>query len=145
MDLEGILRGPSWFSGREMVGVKRNIEEIYSEVLNGCYEVHKYLGPGLLESAYSKCLIYELQSRGLKVEFEKPIPIIYKEVHVDCGFRLDMIIEDVIILELKSSEKISDLYLAQILTYMKLTNIELGLLVNFNNKLLKNGIKRVVL
>lgn len=127
------------------MSVVRNLEDIYSEVLNSCYEVHKFLGPGLLESAYSKCLSYELKSRGLKVEVEKPIPIIYKEVHVECGFRLDMIIEDVIILELKSSENMSELFLAQILTYMKLSNIELGLLVNFNNKLLKNGIRRVVL
>jgi len=120
-----------------------NIERVFSDVLNCCFEVHKNLGPGLLENVYKCCLEHELKSKGFKVEIEKPLPINYKNVELDCGYRLDVVVEDKIVLELKSIDKLNDLHLAQIITYMKLSHLELGLLINFNTKLLKNGIKRV--
>jgi len=120
-----------------------NIERVFSDVLNCCFEVHKNLGPGLLENVYKCCLEHELKSKGFKVEIEKPLPINYKNVELDCGYRLDVVVEDKIVLELKSIDKLNDLHLAQIITYMKLSHLELGLLINFNTKWLKNGIKRV--
>jgi GxxExxY protein len=110
-----------------------------------CFEVHRNLGPGLLESVYSQCLVYELRSIGLKVEVEKPIPIEYKGITMECGFRIDLLVDRAIIVELKSTDSINDLHFAQILTYMRIAKIDLGMLVNFNTKLLKNGMKRIVL
>lgn len=119
-----------------------NINQI-TEIIIGCaIEVHRNLGPGLLESTYEECLTFELKSEGLKVIRQKPIPLIYKEIKLDCGYRLDLLIEDKVIVELKSVEAFSDVHEAQILTYLKLTEKEVGLLINFNVKLLKQGIKR---
>jgi GxxExxY protein len=114
-----------------------------TEKIIGCsIEVHKLLGPGLLESAYEDCLIYELTKAGLKAARQVPIPVIYKEIHLECGYRIDLLVEDMVILELKTVERFSPVHEAQILTYMKFAGKSTGLLINFNVTLLKNGIKR---
>jgi GxxExxY protein len=119
--------------------------EISNIVLGKAIEVHKQLGPGLLESAYQECLYYELINEGLKVEKEKALPIIYKEIKLDHGYRIDLLIENKVVIELKTVEFLTDVHTAQILTYMKLGHYKLGLLLNFNVKLLKEGIKRFIL
>ena len=119
--------------------------EISSIALGKSIEVHKQLGPGLLESAYQECLYYELINEGLKVEKEKALPIVYKEIKLDHGYRIDLLIENKVVIELKTVEFLTDVHTAQILTYMKLGNYRLGLLLNFNVKLLKEGIKRFIL
>ena len=103
------------------------------------------MGPGLLESAYEECLFYELNENNLFVEKQKPMPLIYKEVKLDCGYRIDLMVARKLILEIKSVEALNDVHLAQVLTYMKLSKCKLGLLINFNVKYLKDGIKRVIL
>ncbi|MEM5871889.1 MAG: GxxExxY protein [Candidatus Aenigmatarchaeota archaeon] len=121
-------------------------ENQITEIIIGCaLKVHKALGPGLLESAYEECLFYELNKENLKVERQKPIPLIYEDVKLDCGFRTDLIIENKVIVELKAVEAINDVHMAQILTYLKLTKCKIGLLINFNVVKLKDGIKRVIL
>jgi GxxExxY protein len=120
-------------------------EKITNDIIGSAIEVHKYLGPGLLESAYEECLAYELQLKGYKIERQKPVPIIYKEVKLDYGYRIDILVDDQVIIELKSIEAFAPVHEAQILTYMKFANKEIGLLINFNVTLLKNGIKRYVL
>lgn len=121
------------------------LENQITETIIGCaIKVHKALGPGLLESAYQECLYYELKKAGLKVEKEKPLPLIYEEVKLDCGYRVDLMVENRIIVELKSVEDISDIHLAQVLTYLKLADCKLGLLINFNKLQLVKGIKRVI-
>jgi GxxExxY protein len=122
-----------------------NIEEVFKKILDCSFQVHTELGPGLLESAYVECLCYELLRSGLKVEKQKPLPLIYKEVKLDAGYRVDLLVEDLIVVELKSVEALCDIHMAQILTYMKLSGCKLGLLANFNVKHLKDGIKRVIL
>lgn len=119
--------------------------EITSEIIGSAIEVHKALGPGLLESAYNKCLAYELDLRGLSVQREVLLPIIYKEVELDHGYRIDLLVEEKIVVELKVVEFFTDVHTAKILTYMKLRGYDLGLLINFHEKLLKNGLKRFVL
>ena len=122
-----------------------DIEKIFKTVLDCSFTVHTALGPGLLEKAYEECLFYELKQAGLNVEKQKSLPLIYKEVKLEAGYRIDLFVEKKIIVEIKSVEKLIDTHLAQILTYMKLSESKLGLLVNFNTKHLKNGIKRVIL
>ena len=112
-------------------------------VIGAAIKVHRELGPGLLESAYKNCLHYELLHANLQVEREKAIPLIYEEIKLDCGYRADLIVENKLILEVKSVDALSDLHLAQILTYLKLANVKLGLLINFNVLRLKDGIRRV--
>ena len=120
--------------------------DVLSREIIGCaIEVHKSLGPGLLESAYEECLIYELISKGLNVVRQKPVPVVYKEIRLDCGYRLDLLVENKIIVELKSVDAIAPVHEAQILTYMKFAKIKTGLLINLNVTVLKNGIKRYVL
>ncbi|GAB3665917.1 GxxExxY protein [Echinicola sediminis] len=119
-----------------------NITEL---ILKSAYKVHTALGPGLLESSYQACLKYELEKEGLVVELEKPLPLIYEEVKLDCGYRIDMLVEKEVVVELKTVEQFTDVHIAQVLTYLKLSNKELGLLLNFNTKSLKNGIKRLIL
>ena len=121
------------------------INEITSKILPAAYKVHTALGPGLLESSYQACLKYELQKSGLMVEVEKPVPLIYEEVKLECGYRLDMLVENQVIVELKTVESFTDVHIAQVLTYLKLSNKKIGLLLNFNTKSLKNGIKRIIL
>lgn len=118
--------------------------EISKIVVDCALKVHQALGPGLLESAYEECLFYELNKRGLKIERQKPLPLIYKEVQLDIGYRIDLLIENKVIIENKAIEAFADVHLAQVLTYLKLSNCKLGMMINFNVSLLKNGIKRVV-
>jgi GxxExxY protein len=118
--------------------------EISEKVIGCAIQVHRELGPGLLESSYEECLYYELIQSGLLVEKQKPLPLVYKEVNLDCGYRLDLLVEKKVIVEIKSVEALNDIYLAQVLTYLKLSNCKLGLLMNFNVVLLKDGIKRIV-
>ncbi len=121
-----------------------DVNEISKLIIGFAIEVHKKLGPGLLESAYQECLYYELKKAGLKIEKEKPMPIIYKEVKLDHCYRIDLLVEDNVVIELKSVEALTDVHFAQVLTYLKLGEYKLGLLINFNVKLLKNGIKRII-
>nr|WP_319509854.1 GxxExxY protein [uncultured Draconibacterium sp.] len=121
------------------------IENQITEEIIGCaIKVHQNLGPGLLESAYQECLFYELKKAGLKVEKEKPLPLIYEDVKLECGYRLDLLVEDTIIVEIKSVEALSDIHLAQVLTYLKLNDSKIGLLINFNVLQLVKGLKRVI-
>lgn len=118
--------------------------DISKHIIGAAIKVHKELGPGLLESAYQACLFYELSKSGLGVEKEKTLPVIYEEVELDCGYRIDLMVENKVIVELKSVKELNDVHMAQILTYLRLSDCRLGLLINFNSILLKNGIKRVV-
>ena len=118
--------------------------ELSAKIIGLAIEVHRWLGPGLLESAYNQCLFYELKTNGLKVEREKPMPIIYKDVKIDQGYRLDLVVENKIIIESKTVEKFTDVHFAQLLTYLKLGDYRLGLLINFHASILKDGIKRIV-
>jgi len=118
--------------------------EISNKVIGLAIEVHRVLGPGLLESAYKECLFYKIIKSGIFAEKEKPIPLIFEEVKLECGYRIDILVEHLLVIEIKSAEALNDVHLAQTLTYMKLGNYRLGLLINFNVVLLKDGIKRVV-
>ena len=122
-----------------------DIERTFKQVLDCAFKVHTELEPGLLESAYEECLKYELIQAGLQVERQKALPLVYKEVKLDAGYRIDLLVENRIVIELKSVEALNEVHLAQILTYQKLLGCKLGLLVNFNVKHLKNGIKRVII
>lgn len=114
-------------------------------ILDAAFKVHTALGPGLLESAYQRCLVYELKEAGLNVEVEKALPLTYKEVHLDYGYRIDIWVERKVVVELKVVERFTDVHIAQVLTYLKLSNTKVGLLLNFNTKSLKHGIKRLIL
>jgi len=118
--------------------------ELSRIVFDAALTVHKVLGPGLLESAYEECLFYELSKTGLKIERQKPLPLVYKEVRMDIGYRLDLLFSQKVIIELKAVETITDVHLAQMLTYLKLSGCKLGMLINFNVEVIKNGVKRVV-
>lgn len=118
--------------------------ELTGKIIKCAMSVHTALGPGLLESAYQECLCYEMRKSGLLVEKEKPLPLIYEEVRLDCGYRIDLMVENKVVVEIKSVEALADIHLAQVLTYLKLTNSRFGLLINFNVVRLKEGIKRVV-
>ena len=119
-------------------------EELTEKILKCAMDVHAALGPGLLENAYQECLFYKLNKVGFKVEKEKPLPLIFEEVKLDCGYRKDLLVEDKIVIELKSIKKIDDIHLSQILSYLKLGKYKVGLIMNFNVKSLRDGIKRVV-
>ena len=107
-------------------------------------KIHKNLGPGLLESAYEECLFYEISKAGLFVEKQKPMPLIYEEVKLDIGYRMDLLVEKSVVIEVKSCEALNDVHLAQVLTYLKLSGGRLGLLINFNTNLFKNGYRRIL-
>lgn len=107
-------------------------------------KIHRNLGPGLLESAYEECLFYEIRKLGLKVEKQKALPLIYEEVNLEVGYRIDLLVENKLIIEVKSVEALNDIHLAQVLTYLKLSGCKLGLLINFNINLFKNGVRRVI-
>ena len=121
------------------------LNDLTATILKCAYSVHSALGPGLLENAYEECLFYELKQAGLNVERQKALPLIYKEVKLDAGYRVDLLVENKIVIELKSVETLNDVHIAQVLTYLKLSNCKIGLLINFNVKSLKNGIKRLIL
>lgn len=118
--------------------------EIGKIVVDRALQVHQALGPGLLESTYEACLSHELRDAGLKVDVQKALPVVYKEVKLDCGYRIDILVENKVVIEVKSVEALNDVHLAQILTYLKLSGCKLGFLVNFNVKRIKDGIRRVV-
>jgi GxxExxY protein len=119
-------------------------ENITKEIIGAAIEVHKHLGPGLLESAYEECLVYELLQKGYKIERQKAVPVVYKEIVLDYGYRIDILVENKVLLELKSVEALAPVHEAQILTYMKFSEKKIGLLINFNVTVLKNGLKRFV-
>lgn len=123
--------------------MRKKINEITESIISSAITVHKELGPGLMESTYEACLTYELINRKLKVVRQKALPVIYKEVKLDCGYRIDLFVEDEVIVELKAIESLEPIHTAQILSYLKLSDCRIGLLINFNVKLLKNGIKRI--
>ena len=118
--------------------------ELSKIVFEAGLKVHKTLGAGLLESAYEECLYYELQKSGLSVEKQKTLPLIYEDVKLDAGYRIDLLVEKKLVIEIKSVEALNNLHLAQILTYLKLSGCKLGLLINFNVVLFKDGVKRIV-
>ena len=121
-----------------------NENELSNKVIGLAMEVHSALGPGLLESAYKECLFYKLGQSGLIIEREMPLPLIYETVKLDCGYRMDLVVENKLVLEIKSVEGLTDIHLAQTLTYLKLGNYKLGLLMNFNVIKLKDGVRRVI-
>lgn len=118
---------------------------ISKEIIGSAIDVHRIIGPGMLESAYEECLTYELIQKRLKVDRQKPIPIVYKKIKLDCGYRLDLLVESKVIVEIKSIDFVLPVHEAQILTYMRFANIKIGLLINFKVTVLKNGLKRFVL
>lgn len=118
------------------------VNEITGKIIGAAIEVHKALGPGLLESAYEECLYFELLQTGLKVEKQKALPVVYKEVKLEAGYRIDLLVEGSVVVELKSVEALNDVHTAQVLTYLKLSGCKTGLLMNFNVAKLTNGIKR---
>ena len=120
------------------------LNHITDQVIGAAIEVHRALGPGLLESAYEACLAFELAQRGLKVEPQKPLPVVYKEVHLDCGYRLDLLVENAVIVEIKAVEALAPIHQAQLLSYLRLSSCKVGLLINFNVKVLKDGLRRLV-
>jgi len=121
-----------------------DINKLSSQIIGSAIEVHRVLGPGLLESAYQKCLLHELRMKNLKVIEEKPLPIVYKDIKLDHGYRIDLLVEDKIVIEIKTVEYFTDVHSAQVLTYLKLGGYKLGLLLNFHTTILKNGIKRII-
>jgi GxxExxY protein len=121
------------------------IERVAHEIVDAAFKIHSKLGPGLLESTYRIVMTYELRKRGLDVKVEVPLPVVYEDVRLDAGYRLDLLVNDCVVVELKSVEKVIPLHEAQLLTYLKLTGYRLGILINFNTKLIKDGIKRIVL
>ena len=122
--------------------VAKNINDVTGEIVDASLKVHKSLGPGLLEKVYEDCLFYELEARKLKVSRQDRLPVHYEELVIQDAFRIDLLVEDSVIVELKSVDKLLHIHEAQILTYMKLARVDLGLLINFNMPLIKDGIKR---
>jgi GxxExxY protein len=123
---------------------KDKLDQLTRRIIGAAIEVHKVLGPGLLESAYEACLAFELRALGYKVEEQKPLPVIYKDVKLECGYRLDLVVEDVVIVEVKAVEKLAPIHDAQLLSYLKLSGKRVGLLMNFHVRVLKDGLKRIV-
>ncbi|MGA2356807.1 MAG: GxxExxY protein [Terriglobales bacterium] len=121
-----------------------SLDEISHRIIGAAIEVHRHLGPGLLESAYQSCLAFELKQLGLKLEEQKPLPVVYKNAKLDCDYRLDFVVEDEIIIEIKAIEKLLPIHDAQLLSYLRLTKKRVGLLMNFHVPVLKNGLKRIV-
>ena len=119
-------------------------EDIAKAILDSAFQIHTALGPGLLESVYEACMVYELKLRGITVKSQVTLPVIYKGMKVDSGFRLDLLVDDCVVVEIKSADDISAVYRAQLLTYLRLSNIRLGLLINFNVVHLRDGIKRII-
>jgi GxxExxY protein len=134
---------PVWNENQKLKRIRfMEINQLTEKIIGCAIEVHKKLGPGLLESAYEECLSYELKSVGLAIERQVPVPVVYKDIKLECGYRIDILVEKTVIIELKAIETLAPVHEAQILTYMKFANKTMGLLINFNVTLLKNGIKR---
>ena len=130
--------------GKELTSLAA-VNQLTEKIIGAALEAHRHLGPGLLESAYETCLAYELEQLGLAVERQKALPLTYKEIRLDQGYRLDLLVEQQVIVELKVVERVIDVYEAQMLSYLKLSGCRVGLLLNFNTKLLKDGIHRFVI
>ena len=113
---------------------------ITEQIIGAAMDIHRVLGPGLLESAYEACLMFELVSRGLKVEQQRALPVVYRDVKLDCGYRLDLVVENSVVIELKAAEQILPIHRAQLLSYLKLSGLKVGLLINFHTKMLKDGV-----
>ena len=120
------------------------INRITEKIIGAAIEVHRELGPGLLESAYETCLSFELAERGLGVDRQKPLPIVYKGIRLDAGYQLDLLVEENVVVEIKAVEELAPIHQAQLLSYLKLSGCKIGLLINFNVPVLKNGIKRII-
>ena len=120
------------------------INKITETIIGSAIAVHESIGPGLLESAYEACLAFELADRGLSVERQKALPVIYRDVKLDCGYRLDLLVEEKVIVELKAIDKLLPIHSAQLLSYLKLSGCKVGLLINFNVKILKSGLRRII-
>lgn len=118
--------------------------ELSKYVIGVAIDIHKILGPGLLEKAYEECLVYKLRQAGLHVEQQKPMPLVFEDVHLECGYRLDILVENKLVIEVKSVEALHEVFFAQTLTYMRLGDYKLGLLINFNVMMLKDGIRRII-
>jgi GxxExxY protein len=125
-------------------GTEDPINGLTEKVIGACIEIHRELGPGLLESAYEECLCYELEQQGLQFTRQQPLPVTYKGVRLDCGYKMDIVLEGRLILELKTVEHLMPIHEAQLLTYLKLTGLRLGLLLNFNVPIFRQGIKRII-
>ena len=119
------------------------MNRITDRIISSAIAVHRELGPGLLESAYEACLVYELIQYGLSVERQKSVPVTYRGVKIDCGYRIDLLVENKVVVELKAVERLEPIYEAQLLSYLKLSGYQIGLLINFNIRMLKQGIKRL--
>jgi len=128
----------------EAIATERQENDISGKIIGAAIEVHKHLGPGLLESAYEECLCCEMQLRGIKFQRQVPLPLNYKGLKLDCGYRMDLLVEDKVVVELKAVEAIAPIHEAQMLTYLKLRDIRLGLIINFNVRLLVEGVRRLV-
>jgi GxxExxY protein len=133
----------SQFQGSKRISTKN--DPLTEKIIGAAIEVHKHLGPGLLESAYKECLCHELVLQGIEFRRQQPVPVIYKSRQLDCGFRIDLVVQNELIIEIKAVTKFLPIHEAQLLTYMKLTGVSTGLLINFNVRLLKTGIRRFVL
>jgi GxxExxY protein len=120
------------------------LNQLTERVIGACIEIHRALGPGLLESAYEECLCHELKLAGIEFERQQPLPVAYKGVKLDCGYRLDLVVEGKLIVELKTVQELLPIHEAQLLTYLKVSGLTLGLLINFNVPVLRRGIKRIV-
>ena len=123
---------------------KEKIDRITKAIIGCAIDIHRALGPGLLESAYEACLVFDLAAKGFKVEQQKPLPVIYKGVKLDCGYRMDLVVDGEVVIELKSVDGLMPIHKAQLLSYLKLSKCMAGLLINFNVKILKDGIQRIV-
>lgn len=124
--------------------MEQNLNDVTETIIGAAISVHKELGPGLLESAYEACLVYELAERKLKIERQKGLPVVYRGVHLDCGYRIDLLVENQVVVEIKAVERLEPIHEAQLLSYLKLSGCEVGLLINFNVNVLKAGIRRFV-
>jgi GxxExxY protein len=120
------------------------LDQISRRIIGAAIEVHKSLGPGLLESSYQACLAFELRDRGLRVDEQRPLPVVYRSVHLDCGYRMDLVVEDSIVVEIKAVEQLAPIHDAQVLSYLRLSGKRVGLLINFHVRVLKDGLKRIV-
>ena len=123
---------------------KDRLDQITRRIIGAAIEVHKALGPGLLESAYQACLAFELRERGLRVQEQEQLPVVYKSIHLDCGYRMDLVVEESIVVEIKAVEQLAPIHQAQLLSYLRISGKRVGLLINFHARFLKQGLKRIV-
>ena len=126
------------------MGGKDRLDRITRSIIGAAIEVHRHVGPGLLESAYQTCLAYELRHQGFLVEEQKPLPVVYKDVSLDCGYRMDLVVQDAVVVEIKAIEQLAPIHDAQLLSYLRLSGKKVGLLINFHARPLKAGVKRIV-